>query len=120
MNKENFNEKEIELYNKQIQNSYNNLINKDELNIINFDYKNSSINNIINFMNINTLSVNKLHTICIVFKIIRNFNIINYAYLYCEYNSDEKQIEYKYITLSPGLKSKYGEFRRRFICLLGR
>lgn len=106
---------EMQLYKEKIKPFYDELIHKDILDIDNFNYDISTINNIFNFININTLSLDKLNTVCIVFNIIRDYNIINYAYLYCDYDIENKNLIYKYITISPSLKSKYGEFRRRFI-----
>ena len=114
MNKYNLNKEDEEIYKNKIQQKYDNIINKNEINIINFNYNNSSINNIFNFLHTNTLIFNKLNTVCIIFKIIRNFNIINYTYLYCDI-IENNQLKYTYITLSPSLISKYGEFRRRLI-----
>ena len=141
--------KEIELHKNDIYNNllnyykipYNNLINlKDNLEIIkdinknktiNFSYKNSSINNLIDILNIKcNISIDKINTICSVFKIRKDKNIINYSYLfsiidikkYEEYNNLNKNenkfneiIQHSFITTSPDLISADGEFRHRLI-----
>ena len=107
MDKLKLNKEEIKQYKNIIKEDYNKIIHKNEIDIKELDYDNSSIDTIIKFININTISFDKLNTDCIVFKIIRNMNIINYAYLY---NNN-------YITLGPNLDSKYGEFRRNMILL---
>lgn len=105
--------KDIEKYKVIIKDSYENIIHKDKLKITNFNYENSSVNIIPNFININQVSFDKLNTVCIVFKVVRDFSIINYSYLYC--NSLDNHLEYKYITFGSSLMSKYGEFRKILI-----
>lgn len=104
----NFDESDIELFKKNIIDDYNYIINKDILDIKVFNYDNSSLNSVINFLNINNIHFDKLNTKCIVFFITRENAIVNYTFKFI-INKQE------YITIGSNLVSKYGEFRKNLI-----
>jgi hypothetical protein len=95
---------------------------------INYNYEYSSINNFIDILNIKmNIQVDRINSLCSVFKIKKGDKIINYAYLfsivdtnkYKEYKNNKKKItdviEHSFVTTSPNLISMDGEFRHRLI-----
>jgi len=94
--------------------SYNNLIK--------LDYFNSSINRYIKMIDIyNDIHIHKTKTVFTVFKLQRNLETLNYAYLYGTLENNEgddsktSKIINKYIITSNTLVSKDGMYAHRFI-----
>jgi hypothetical protein len=89
------------------------------------DNKEYTLNNVTNLIYItryikllliyNNISLSKVNTVCTVFKLVRNKNIINYAYIYGFNNNKKNNIENQYIITSNSLISKDGEYKQRFI-----
>ena len=83
-------------------------------NSITLDYLNSSINRYIKIIDIfNEINLNKTHTVFTVFKLQRNLETINYAYIYG--NIINNKVINQFVITSNTLVSKDGMYAHRFI-----
>lgn len=99
---------EKKIFKEHIYKQYN-IHNYTNVLDININKNSNYINKFNDFINLMDIQIDKLNTSSIVFKIIRNNNILNYAYLYINNG------KFKYINISSNLVSKYSEVRKRLI-----
>lgn len=102
---------------KSLENLYKSKNNFNDIsynNNISLDYLNSSINRYVKIIDVfNEINLNKTKTIFTVFKLQRNLEIINYAYLYGFIENDK--VINKFVITSNTLVSKDGMYAHRFI-----
>lgn len=102
---------------KSLENLYKSKNNFNDIsynNNISLDYLNSSINRYVKIVDVfNEINLNKTKTVFTVFKLQRNLEIINYAYLYGFVENDK--VINKFIITSNTLVSKDGMYAHRFI-----
>lgn len=102
---------------KSLENLYKSKNNFNDIsynNNITLDYLNSSINRYIKIVDVfNEINLNKTKTVFTVFKLQRNLEVINYAYLYGFVENDK--VINKFVITSNTLVSKDGMYAHRFI-----
>lgn len=102
---------------KSLENLYKSKNNFNDIsynNNITLDYLNSSINRYIKIIDVfNEINLNKTKTVFTVFKLQRNLEVINYAYLYGFVENDK--VINKFVITSNTLVSKDGMYAHRFI-----